>query len=78
MLLARHAPEAAGLLSTIEYASVAVVTLAFPAGAIRAPLTGTGFLVPRTSTIDGRPTARDRRAPTSAASGRTWPGPATS
>jgi oxygen-dependent protoporphyrinogen oxidase len=45
---------AAGLLAAIEYASVAVVTLSVPAGAIRSPLRGTGFLVPRTSTIDGR------------------------
>jgi oxygen-dependent protoporphyrinogen oxidase len=44
------------MLSTITYASVAVVTLSIPAGAIRAPLSGTGFLVPRTSEVDGRPT----------------------
>ena len=37
MLLAPHAPMAAGLLSTIEYASVAVVTLALAEGSIRAP-----------------------------------------
>jgi protoporphyrinogen/coproporphyrinogen III oxidase len=54
VLLAPHAPVAAGMLSTIEYASVAVVTMSLPAGTIRAPLTGTGFLVPRTSVIDGR------------------------
>ncbi len=53
VLLAAHAPEAAGLLSSIEYASVAVITLLFPPGAIRSPLYGTGFLVPRTGTIDG-------------------------
>ncbi len=53
VLLATHAPAAAGLLSTIEYASVAVVTLALPKGAVHAPLHGTGFLVPRTGTIDG-------------------------
>ncbi len=45
---------AAGLLSTIQYGSVAVVTLAMAEGSIRAPLRGTGFLVPRTTTIDGR------------------------
>jgi oxygen-dependent protoporphyrinogen oxidase len=39
----------------MRHASVAVVTLSVPEGAIRAPLVGTGFLVPRTSTIDGRP-----------------------
>ncbi len=55
VLLAPHAPEAAGILSSIRYASVAVVTLAFPDGVVVAPLTGTGFLVPRTSLIDGRP-----------------------
>jgi oxygen-dependent protoporphyrinogen oxidase len=53
VLLAAHAPEAAGLLSTIEYASVAVVTLAFPKGAIRASRKGTGVLVPRTATLGG-------------------------
>jgi len=56
VLLAALAPEAAGLLHAIEYASVSVVTLSLPTGAIRAPLRGTGFLVPRTSTVDGRPT----------------------
>lgn len=55
VLLAPHAPVAAGMLSTIRYAAVSVVTLAFPEGAVRTPLRGTGFLVPRTSTIDGRP-----------------------
>jgi oxygen-dependent protoporphyrinogen oxidase len=55
VLLAPHAPEAAGLLSSIDYASVAVVTLALPEGSIRSPLRGTGFLVPRTSVVAGRP-----------------------
>jgi oxygen-dependent protoporphyrinogen oxidase len=55
VLLAPHSPVAAGVLSTIEYASVAVVTLAVPRAAIGTPLDGTGFLVPRTSGIDGRP-----------------------
>jgi len=54
VLLASFAPVAAGMLSTIEYASVAVVTMAIPADAIGATLEGTGFLVPRTSHIDGR------------------------
>ncbi|HEV3264727.1 MAG TPA: protoporphyrinogen oxidase [Acidimicrobiales bacterium] len=54
VLLASSAPVAAGILSTIEYASVAVVTMAIPADAIGARLEGTGFLVPRTSHIDGR------------------------
>lgn len=51
--LAAHAPEAAGVLSTVEHAAVALLTLAFPAGAIRGSRTGTGFLVPRSSTVDG-------------------------
>jgi oxygen-dependent protoporphyrinogen oxidase len=55
VLLAPHAPSAAGLLSGIGYASVAVVTLSLPEGSVGAPLRGTGFLVPRTSTLDGRP-----------------------
>ena len=55
VLLAPHAPEAAGILGSIGYASVAVVTLSLPTGAIRTPLLGTGFLVPRTSTIAGGP-----------------------
>ena len=52
-LLAPHVPVAAELLSTIEYASVAVVTMAFPRAALSEPLRGTGFLVPRSSTING-------------------------
>ncbi|MGO8872367.1 MAG: protoporphyrinogen oxidase [Acidimicrobiales bacterium] len=55
VLLAPIAPRAAGMLSTIEYASVAVVTMTFPPEAIRSPLRGTGFLVPRTGTIGGQP-----------------------
>ena len=55
VLLAPHAPAAAGVLSTIRYASVAVVTLALPAGSVGPPRQGTGFLVPRTSTVDRRP-----------------------
>ncbi len=55
-LLAPVAPEAAGLLGAITYSSVGVITLALPVGALGAPLRGTGFLVPRTSTVDGQPT----------------------
>jgi oxygen-dependent protoporphyrinogen oxidase len=55
LLLTGLAPVAASLLSDIEHASVTVVTLSMPAGSIRSELAGTGFLVPRTSTIDGRP-----------------------
>jgi oxygen-dependent protoporphyrinogen oxidase len=45
-LLEPHAPDAAGLTRTVEYASVAVVTLAYRREALRLPA-GTGFLVPR-------------------------------
>lgn len=55
VLLAPHAPTAAGLLGDVRYASVTVVTLALPTGSVGTPLRGTGFLVPRTSTLDGRP-----------------------
>ena len=34
---------------------MSVVTLSLPTGAIRSALVGTGFLIPRTSMIDGRP-----------------------
>ncbi|HEY5097479.1 MAG TPA: protoporphyrinogen oxidase [Acidimicrobiales bacterium] len=54
-LLGPHAPVAAEVLGAVPYASVAVVTLALPEGSVRTPLRGTGFLVPRTSTLDGRP-----------------------
>ncbi|MEI7860418.1 MAG: protoporphyrinogen oxidase [Acidimicrobiales bacterium] len=53
-LLTDHAPMAATLLADIRHASVAVVTLSMPTGAIRRDLVGTGFLVPRTATIAGR------------------------
>jgi len=53
-LLADHAPQAAAVLGDIRHASVSVVTLSVPAGAVRAELVGTGFLVPRTSPVDGR------------------------
>jgi oxygen-dependent protoporphyrinogen oxidase len=55
VLLAPHAPIAAGLLSSVRYASVGVVTLSLPQGSVPAPLVGTGFLVPRTSPVGGRP-----------------------
>ncbi len=68
-LLAPLSPSAAGRLDALAYAPVAVVTLSMPSGAIGAPLRGTGFLVPRTSTVDGRP------ALTTACTylGRKWP-----
>jgi oxygen-dependent protoporphyrinogen oxidase len=55
VLVGPHVPEAAVLLDSIAYASVAVVTLSVPRRAIRAPLRGTGFLVPRASPIAGGP-----------------------
>jgi oxygen-dependent protoporphyrinogen oxidase len=42
------APHAADLLEAIRYASVALVTMAFPDAAVGRPLDGSGFLVPRT------------------------------
>ncbi|WP_116247174.1 protoporphyrinogen oxidase [Nocardiopsis sp. FIRDI 009] len=45
-LLAEHVPEAARDLGGVEYASMALVTLALPASAFPEPLTGSGFLVP--------------------------------
>jgi oxygen-dependent protoporphyrinogen oxidase len=53
-LLRPLAPGAASLLADIEYSSVAVVTMKVPEDAIRRPLRGTGFLVPRASTLEGR------------------------
>jgi protoporphyrinogen/coproporphyrinogen III oxidase len=54
-LLAPHAAVAAELLQSVEYSSVAVVTLSVPRTALPRPLAGTGFLVPRRSTINGQP-----------------------
>jgi protoporphyrinogen/coproporphyrinogen III oxidase len=48
-LLRPHDDEAAGLLANIAYASVSLVTFRVPVEALAAPLTGTGFLVPRQS-----------------------------
>ncbi len=50
-LLAATVPSAAHDLAAIDYASMAVVTLAFSAAAFEKPLTGSGFLVPA---VDGR------------------------
>jgi oxygen-dependent protoporphyrinogen oxidase len=46
------AARAAAALAEIEYASMAIVTLAYPAAAFPEPITGSGYLVPA---IDGRP-----------------------
>jgi len=51
-LLAGHAPVAAERLGEIEYASMAIVTFAFPRGSVGPEgLPGSGFLVPP---VDGR------------------------
>ncbi|HVX23686.1 MAG TPA: ferrochelatase [Acidimicrobiales bacterium] len=50
-LLAPHDADAAALLRGIDYASVALVTLAYPADAVPGGLVGTGLLVPRGSPL---------------------------
>jgi oxygen-dependent protoporphyrinogen oxidase len=50
-LLTGTAGTAAAALGEIRYASMAIVTLAYPAAAFGAPPTGSGFLVPA---VDGR------------------------
>jgi len=50
-LLEPHAPAASAALREVEYASMAIVTLAVDGGPGRAPLPGSGFLVPA---VDGR------------------------
>ncbi len=47
-----QAAATAASLAEIEYASMAIVTLAYPATAFPVPLTGSGYLVPA---VDGRP-----------------------
>jgi oxygen-dependent protoporphyrinogen oxidase len=50
-LLAAAAGPAAAALGEIRYASMAIVTLAYPVAAFDAPVTGSGYLVPA---VDGR------------------------
>ncbi|GAA3025083.1 protoporphyrinogen oxidase [Streptosporangium longisporum] len=50
-LLAQEAPPAATELARIEYASMAIVTLAYPREAFPRPPDGSGYLVPA---VDGR------------------------
>jgi protoporphyrinogen/coproporphyrinogen III oxidase len=50
-LLAPSIPDAAAALAGIDYSSMAIVTLAFPASAFEKPLNGSGFLVP---SVEGR------------------------
>lgn len=47
-LLHGPAPESAELVSAVDYSSVALVTIAWPAAAVDRPLDASGFLVPRT------------------------------
>ncbi|MEU8245100.1 protoporphyrinogen oxidase [Nonomuraea sp. NPDC048916] len=51
-LLGAEVPKAAAELARIEYASMAVVTLAYPVAAFPEPPTGSGYLVPP---VEGRP-----------------------
>ncbi|WP_433240561.1 protoporphyrinogen oxidase [Streptosporangium sp. CA-135522] len=51
-LLAVEVPQAAAELARIDYASMAIVTLAYPREAFPQPPTGSGYLVPP---VDGRP-----------------------
>ncbi|MFI0418392.1 protoporphyrinogen oxidase [Spongiactinospora sp. 9N601] len=51
-LLADEVPAAAAELAAIEYASMAIVTLAYPRAAFPAPPSGSGYLVPP---VEGRP-----------------------
>ena len=50
-LLAAEVPAAAAALGEIEYASIAIVTLAYRRSAFPGPLAGSGYLVPA---VDGR------------------------
>jgi protoporphyrinogen/coproporphyrinogen III oxidase len=50
-LLAPHSPAAAAALGEIEYASVGIVSLAYPDAAFPVPPSGSGYLVPA---VDGR------------------------
>lgn len=51
-LLAGEVPQAAAELARIDYASMAIVTLAYPREAFPQPPAGSGYLVPP---VDGRP-----------------------
>jgi oxygen-dependent protoporphyrinogen oxidase len=48
-LLQGVAPDAAARLASIRYASVALATLGYPSEALRAPLQGSGYLMPRSA-----------------------------
>ncbi|MEA3077970.1 MAG: protoporphyrinogen/coproporphyrinogen oxidase [Actinomycetota bacterium] len=47
-LLAPLSPTAAAALASVAYASVTLVTLAYPTESVSRPIAGSGFLVPRT------------------------------
>ncbi|MGW5260670.1 protoporphyrinogen oxidase [Microbispora sp. NPDC004025] len=51
-LLRREVPKAAAELAGIEYASMAIITLAYPRSAFPEPPEGSGYLVPP---VEGRP-----------------------
>ncbi|MFI6496504.1 protoporphyrinogen oxidase [Nonomuraea typhae] len=51
-LLRDEVPKAAAELARIEYASMAIVTLAYPLSAVPSPPAGSGYLVPP---VEGRP-----------------------
>jgi len=51
-LIAQVSAGTAAALAEIEYASMAIITLAYPASAFPEPLAGSGYLVPA---VDGRP-----------------------
>nr|WP_189181473.1 protoporphyrinogen oxidase [Microbispora rosea] len=51
-LLRREVPKAASELAAIEYASMAIITLAYPRTAFPEPPEGSGYLVPP---VEGRP-----------------------
>ncbi|HWD56598.1 MAG TPA: protoporphyrinogen oxidase [Acidimicrobiales bacterium] len=53
-LLRPHDDEAAGLLDSIDYASVTVTTFRASSGCVPSALYGTGFLVPRRASKKGR------------------------
>ncbi len=53
-LLAGPVPGAGALLAGVDYASVSIVTLTWPEAGVPTPLTGTGFLVPRSTRLCGR------------------------
>src|SRR5258707_2785040 len=53
-LLAGPAARAAAALGEIKYASMAVITLAYPVAAFPSPMTGSGFLVPAVARSAGK------------------------